>query len=310
MDSQFYYKKDKLNQIKGFCMMVQTNSMIEAAKKIGVEPATISKQIKSLERDIGLQLFYQELPKRKLILTEAGKKFYEKAVIILNEFNSLYTHLPLDIKNQTNKVIKIACHHTALNYLLPHYIKNFQNENKDIKFTIYNIKIHEAIEKLLNEDIDFLIHVSDKIPPEIKSITLFDFKPVIMLNKNNPLAIKDSNKITFEDLAKQNMITLDSDNIIYDFVKLCKQNKIDTNINVLNGDWESVKNFVKLDVGIHLYSEIYDKFEEFKDTDIITKSVEHLFPRIRFQLMYKNGILFNKYLQNFFDIIIKSSKLI
>ena len=193
---------------------------------------------------------------------------------------------------------------------MPKYIKKFQENNRDIKFTIYNIKIQEAIEKLLNEDIDLLIHVSDKIPPEIKSITLFDFKPVIMLNRNNPLAIKDSNKITFEDLAKQNMIMLDRDNIIDDFVKLCKQNKIDANINILNGDWESVKNFIKLNVGIHLYSEIYEKFEEFKDSDIITKNLEHLFPQIKFQLMYKNGILFNKNVQNFVDIIINSSRLI
>lgn len=305
MDSQFYYKKDKLSQLRGFCTMVQTNSMIEAAKKIGVEPAAISKQIKSLERDIGLQLFYQELPKRKLILTEDGKKFYQKAIMILNEFDSLYKELPINIKNEHKKVIKISSHHTIIYYMLPIYIKEFQKINSEVEFQIYNIKFKESMKKILDNEIDITFHVFENIPPEFESIKLFDLKPRLLLNNNNPLAHIKDNKITFEILKNQNLIMLDRDNIINDFVNICNKNNLNSKINLINGDWESFRNFLNLDLGIHLYNSLYEKFEIFKNNNIVVKNVEHLFPSMNFQIMWKSGKIFNKELQEFINIVKK-----
>jgi len=123
------------------------------------------------------------------------------------------------------------------------------------------------------------------------------------MHKENILAKKDDNKITFNELSKQNMIMLDKDNIIDTFIKLCDKYDIKGNINIINGDWESVRNFIKLNLGIHMYSEIYNKFEEFVDHEIISKNVENLFTRIRFQLIIKKGRIFNKNIKTFVDIM-------
>ena len=48
-DKNFYYKKDRLNQLRGFCAVVQSGSVNKAAKIVGVEPTAVSKQVKALE---------------------------------------------------------------------------------------------------------------------------------------------------------------------------------------------------------------------------------------------------------------------
>ncbi len=305
VNNNFYYKKDRLNQLRGFCTTVKFNSINRAAKELGVEPPTISKQIFALERDTGLKLFDREKTKRRLKITDTGLEFYKKSIDVLQQVEGLFNYYSNEVYNKNNKKIKLAAHHTALNYLVPKYIESFRKKHHDVNFTIYNIKIKEAFEKLNNEEIDLLIHVSDTIPPEFSSITLFDFKPIILMHKDNPLAIKDSRNITFNDLSEQNMIMLDKDNIIIGFIDLCNKYCIKGNINIVNGDWESVKNFIKLNIGIHLYSEIYNKFEEFMDKDIVSKNVEHLFPSIKFQLITKKGRILNNIITNFIKTIKK-----
>ena len=94
---KFYYKKDRLNQIRGFCAVIKFGSVNNAARNLNLEPATVSKQIITLERDIGLKLFDRS-NKRKLILNDDGEKFYNKAVKILQSVDGLFEHFYTDLK--------------------------------------------------------------------------------------------------------------------------------------------------------------------------------------------------------------------
>ena len=114
-DSRFYYKKDRLNQLRGFCAIVQTGSMNKAATKLGVEPPTISKQIIALERDTGLKLFDRELTKRRLKITTAGQEFFNKAVAILQEVEGLFNYYSDQKLLEKDNVIKVAMHNTDIN---------------------------------------------------------------------------------------------------------------------------------------------------------------------------------------------------
>jgi hypothetical protein len=122
------------------------------------------------------------------------------------------------------------------------------------------------------------------------------------MHKKNVLSKKRDRLITFEDLSKQQMILSDKKQIIPNFVNLCKSFGIKSDIEFENGDWETAKNFVKLNLGICLFSNIYDYFPQFKDKDIVSKNVEHLFPAIPVNLITKTGIIYDKTIQNFIDI--------
>lgn len=302
MSDKFYYKKDRLNQVRGFCNVVRFGSVNEAARNLNLEPATISKQVITLERDIGLELF-DRTNKRKLVLNEDGKQFYNKAVEILQNIDGLFEHFYNDIKASAKNNIRIAATHTAICYLLPKYIKKFREKYGDVKFTILNIPFIESAEKVLSEEVDLVIWTASDLSPEFTSFDIYDFKTSIIMHKDNPLSVKKDKDITYDDLKKQNILMMDKYEYMDLFMQIIKNYNLDGNIKFINGDWESIKCFVKLNLGIHFYSEIYTKFDNFKDVDIVCKNVEHLFPNSQYKLITKSGRIFNENIENFLKIV-------
>ena len=57
LPKQFYYKKNRLQQLRGFCYAAQMGSMLKCANKMGLTQGAITLQIQSLERDLGIKLF-------------------------------------------------------------------------------------------------------------------------------------------------------------------------------------------------------------------------------------------------------------
>ena len=66
--SQFYYKNNRLQQIRGFCNTVTYESLIKASKVMNLSTSSISLQIKTLERDLNTKLLKRN--------TKNTKKFH------------------------------------------------------------------------------------------------------------------------------------------------------------------------------------------------------------------------------------------
>lgn len=85
----FNYKKNKLDQLQGFCSVVEyANSITDAAKYNNISVTTISRQILSLEADIGYLLF--DRVKNKLVLNDKGKTYYNETKKLLLSLDKLY----------------------------------------------------------------------------------------------------------------------------------------------------------------------------------------------------------------------------
>jgi DNA-binding transcriptional LysR family regulator len=65
-----------LNEVYVFTKVVELQSFTKAAKFLGIPKSRISRQVSSLERDLGIQLLFRTT--RQLELTPAGKKYFSK----------------------------------------------------------------------------------------------------------------------------------------------------------------------------------------------------------------------------------------
>ncbi len=63
--------------------VVDSGNFSAAARRLGVAPSSVSRQINELEEDLGARLFARTT--RKLSLTEAGRLYYERATSIIND---------------------------------------------------------------------------------------------------------------------------------------------------------------------------------------------------------------------------------
>lgn len=76
-----------LRQIQHFQTIVQENSFTEAAELCHISQSGISQSIKSLEAEIGAQLIIRK--NRSFELTEAGKHFYKKSLVLTADLEQL-----------------------------------------------------------------------------------------------------------------------------------------------------------------------------------------------------------------------------
>ena len=76
-----------LRQIQHFQTIVQENSFTEAAELCHISQSGISQSIKALEDEIGVKLIARK--NRSFELTEAGKHFYKKSLVITADLEQL-----------------------------------------------------------------------------------------------------------------------------------------------------------------------------------------------------------------------------
>ncbi len=77
---------DKFKAIALFMSTIETGSFSATAKKHATDPSTVSKAIKRLEEQLGLQLLYRST--RQLSLTSAGQKYAETVGSLYQQLES------------------------------------------------------------------------------------------------------------------------------------------------------------------------------------------------------------------------------
>lgn len=122
----YSYKKNKLEQLKGFCTLVESGTVTKAASILHTSISTISLQISSLERDLKVRLF--DRVDGKLKLNSIGKIYYLKAKNALREIEDIYDckllirvskiqKLKLKTINMFNALCKIILKHLRKSFL-------------------------------------------------------------------------------------------------------------------------------------------------------------------------------------------------
>ena len=188
-EKDFYYKKSRLNQLRGFCNVVQCDcSGVKAAEKTNIEPAAISKQISSLERDLGIKLF-ERARGHRMSLTKEGKLFYELAIKQMQGMDSLFESFNEHLKDFNDNHLNIALHYMAATYIFPNIIGNLlkQDRFKNIKIDILETNKAEALKKLENKEVD-LIYFPFDISPDLTYFHCYPanvFKGGYLLNFKN-----------------------------------------------------------------------------------------------------------------------------
>ena len=78
---------DRLDEINAFIAVADARSFTQAARRLGVSPAQVSKLVARLEDRLGARLLNRTT--RDVSLTDTGRAFQERARLVLEDFQSL-----------------------------------------------------------------------------------------------------------------------------------------------------------------------------------------------------------------------------
>lgn len=111
-------KLDELRTIISFIQAAQAGSFTQAAEILGITPAAVSKNVSTLEKNLGVRLFNRTT--RSLSLTTEGRQFAQQAKIAVDMLTDASEHLKQSL-SQPSGLVKISVPNTIGRlFVLPH----------------------------------------------------------------------------------------------------------------------------------------------------------------------------------------------
>lgn len=142
-----------LHQFKYFLALSKELHFWNTASKMHITQSALSRQIQSLENELGLQLFYRD--KRNVKLTPAGKFLQEKWEIELNHLNSLH-QLAKQIHLGESGAIRLAYPDSISSSVLPEFIKKIVHLYPKLKVELLQLTTENEEEYLKNYKVDIV----------------------------------------------------------------------------------------------------------------------------------------------------------
>lgn len=240
-----------LQQLRILKAIATEKNFTKAAEILYLSQPSLSKQIKTLEKNLDVLLINRE--NNKISLTENGKVFLEYSERILGLCEESCRAL-IDLKNGERGNLTVGASQTIGTYLMPRVLALFAQNYPQIDLKVQVNSTQIIAQNVISREIDIAV-VGGEIPNELKkNLTVENFVEdefSLIVSKSHPFAIKKI--ITKEDLYHLNFITLNSNSTIRKFIdNILTQNEIETKqlkiIMQLNSI-EGIKTAVSLGLG-------------------------------------------------------------
>lgn len=185
------------------------------AEELYLSQSSLSKRIKILEENIGVELF--ERNTRSINLTEAGETLLPYAKNIASEYGNLQKIM--NQLNQDNKKLTIAVISFMSQYRIIQIVTSFEYENKGVKLEVIEEDSRKEIDLLDKGYVDACIMYSNIISKEKYNIYPL-IKDRLVLVVNNKHFLSDLTTILLKDIKNEYLLLLSKNNVpfLYEYI--------------------------------------------------------------------------------------------
>lgn len=241
------------SQIAYFLAILRTGSFSSAADDSFISQSSISKQIKALETELGIELFRRD--HSKVFLSEAGYEFFVFAEKVEAERLELAARLKR-FSSKNSYTINLGSIPVVTAYGIANILAKFEekmlNQNLNVNFDLYSEEQNTVFRALKTNNIDMAF-----LRPTYLSMDLYDNlllaidNMVLICNKDNPLS--QNAKISLSTLKNERIILLTPRSTIYQTcVAELTRNNVIKNVISTTGRHEVVLEMVATKLGVTL----------------------------------------------------------
>jgi LysR family cys regulon transcriptional activator len=226
----------------------------DAASALYTSQPGVSKQIKLLEEELGIDIFVRN-GKRVVAITDPGKAVLEIARRVLHETDNL-RQVGQEFKRQDSGALTIATTHTQARYALPQVVKAFTQAYPEVKLGLHQGSPTQIAEQVLSGEVDIGIATESlALYDELVTLPCYEWHHCVVVPPKHPLL--DEKRLTLKKLAQYPIIT-------YDFA-FTGRNKInqafseaglEPNIALTAIDADVIKTYVELGLGIGIVAQM------------------------------------------------------
>lgn len=244
-----------------------------AADALYTSQPGVSKQIKLLEEELGIDIFVRS-GKRIVAITEPGKAILGIARRILQETDNL-KQVGQEFQEQESGHLTIATTHTQARYALPPVVKQFIKRYPKVTLGLHQGNPTQIAEQVLDGEADVAIATESlSLYDELITLPCYEWHHCVVVPPRHPLL--EEKRLTLAKIAQYPIIT-------YDFA-FSGRGKIDEafaragiepNIALTAIDADVIKTYVELGLGIGILAEI--AFIPERDRHLRSIAAKHLF---------------------------------
>jgi LysR family cys regulon transcriptional activator len=223
-------------------------NITDAANALYTSQPGVSKQIKLLEEELGVEIFVRN-GKRITAITEPGKAILEIAQRMLLDAGSL-KQVGEEFRSQDSGTLTVATTHTQARYALPPVVKQFIKRYPKVKLNLHQGNPTQIAQQVLDGEADIAIATESlALYDELVTLPCYEWNHCVIVPPKHPLLAEK--KLTLEKLAQYPIIT-------YDFAfsgrgkinAAFEARKLEPNIVLTAIDADVIKTYVELGLGI------------------------------------------------------------
>jgi LysR family cys regulon transcriptional activator len=179
-------------------------NLTEAANVLHTSQPGISKQIKELEDELGVEIFVRR-GKRLVDLTDPGRVVVQVVERLLAEVDNL-RQVGREFADQDSGALTIATTHTQARYALPPVVQRFREQYPKVRLSLQQGSPTQIAEMVLagRADIAIATEALDHYP-DLIALPGYTWHHCVIVPKGH--ALTRLKRLTLEDLAKYPLIT-------------------------------------------------------------------------------------------------------
>jgi DNA-binding transcriptional LysR family regulator len=250
----------ELKQIQFFEMVYQQKSFSKAAQELLVTQQCVSKNIQSLEQELGTQLFLRA--SHGVQATEEGNYFHEQAARILQTQKDILDHFT-DLKKQQHCTLQIGVSHGLSFFFDENFFGQFQAKYPKIELNILDLWNPQTEENVLNHTIDAGFTLAPIRYPSLCVEHIYKEPLYCIVNENHPFA--DRTSLDIEEILDEKIIMANENfNSYHNFRKICEE-KHKTPITIKTFDLMSIYEYVRHSNAVGFTLKSYSNILQFQN---------------------------------------------
>lgn len=287
----------KLQQLKYLLAIVDNGlNITAAADRMYTSQPGVSKQLKLLEEELGLQLFTRK-GKSLDRVTNAGGRVIDRARIIMQEVDGIRCFAN-EYYQEEEGTLTIATTHTQARYVLPKIVREFRCRYPRVSLNLHQGTSEQIAHMVADQEIDFAIATgANELFDELLLVPGYRWDRKILVPKHHNLAQLER-KITLHDIAKYPLVSY-----VFSFggdsalQRTFAREGLKPDVVFTARDADVIKTYVRMGLGIGIVAGMAHERDDNRDLEAIDAT--GLFPRSTTWIGFRKNTALRKYMMDF-----------
>ena len=270
-----------------------------AAERLYTSQPGISKQLRQLEREVGVQLFLRK-GKSLVALTPAGTTVVDYARKILRDVENIRS-LGKELTSEEEGTLSIATTHTQARYVLPDILREFHERYPNVNLELHQGTSEQIATLVADNRVDFAIATeSHDAFPELNLLPCYSWDRIVLTQRGHALAA-EKKPLTLQKLVEHPLITyVFSSNGESSFLKAFARENLEPKVVFTARDADVIKTYVRMGMGVGVIAPMALQCDEVDD--LVAISAKGLFPRVTTWVGVPRHRVFRRYMQDFVSL--------